>query len=872
MRLFSAIFLASGLMLPATSIAAGLPAIPTANGSYNVYVDRDGVMRRNDTKEEVSFYGTNYTVPFAHAYRALRSLGIDRKSAIDRDVYHMARLGFNGFRLHLWDVELSDSLGNLVENDHLDLLDYLLAQLEKRGIKTVITAQTNFGNGYPERNTDPNEAFTYDYEKCKVHDDPAAIKAQERYIGQLLSHRNPYTGKTYADDPELIAVEINNEPCHSGTEKEVKAYINRMARAIRRAGWKKSVLYNVSHNYDVTQAFYDADIDGTTYQWYPVNLVAGHERKGNFLPYVDQYDIPFADKVKGFGNKARVVYEFDPADNLYSYLFPAIARTFRKEGFQWMTQFAYDPTDMAWSNSEYQTHYLNLAYTPQKALSMMIAAEAARTIKRGADYGKYPVDTVFGDFMVSARRDLSVLNDGKKFYYTGDNAILPKDMAALGHVAGRHSSPVVNYEGEGAYFLDRISPDVWRLEVMPDVVLTSDPFAKPSLSKRVGEILYRDNAMSIDLPSLGKEYYFKGINDGNSRAGEARDGKISVYPGVYLLSTDKVALSSFKPDDRCGNIALGEFAAPAPREVAPVLVHEAVKAVERGGTLTIHADVASSEVPDSVVLYPGTVSFWNERNKLYPMARVSPYGYEVTIDSVGTDGASRFDYMIAVFGKDGSVKTWPSLAAGTPLDWDYLGDDATAGTRRYETPIVEPRSAVVLLDATAGGDGVELSSIPTDWGGTDFGWRHLAPKGENVIGLRLDRRDNGRRIILSKYVADIMSPRTISPMARLHLSLGDVKDEGVDSVTVAVVNRDGFTYAATVPLREGVVEVSPSDMTLANTLLSPEPYPVFLSREFVPDPATATPLSFGDIERVQLIFRQPSGTSADVGIKGIWIE
>ncbi|MEZ3589442.1 MAG: cellulase family glycosylhydrolase [Muribaculaceae bacterium] len=864
MRLFSAIFLASGLMLPTLAVAS--------TDSYNVYVDRDGVMRRDDTKEEVSFYGTNYTVPFAHAYRALGSLGIDRKSAIDRDVYHMARLGFNGFRLHLWDVELSDSLGNLVENDHLDLLDYLLAQLEKRGIKTVITAQTNFGNGYPERNTDPNGAFTYDYEKCKVHDDPAAIKAQERYIGQLLSHRNPYTGKTYAADPELIAVEINNEPCHSGTEKEVKAYVNRMVRAIRRAGWKKPVLYNVSHNYDVTQAFYDADIDGTTYQWYPVNLVAGHARKGNFLPYVDQYDIPFADKVKGFGSKARVVYEFDPADNLYSYLFPAISRTFRKEGFQWMTQFAYDPTDMAWSNSEYQTHYLNLAYTPQKALAMMIAAEAARTVKRGADYGKYPVDTVFGDFMVSARQDLSMLNDGKKFYYTGDNAIRPKDMAALEHVAGRHSSPVVNYEGEGAYFLDRISPDVWRLEVMPDVVLTSDPFAKPSLSKRVGEILYRDNAMSIDIPALGKQYYFKGINDGNSRSGEARDGKISVYPGVYLLSSDKAALSSFKPDDRLGNMALGEFAAPAPREVTPVLVHEAVKAVERGGTLTIHADVASSEVPDSVVLYPGTVSFWNERNKLYPMARVSPYGYEVTVDSVGVDGASRFDYMIAVFGKDGSVKTWPSLAAGTPLDWDYLGDDAPAETRRYETPIVEPRSAVVLLDATVGTDGVELSSIPTDWGGTDFGWRHLAPKGENVIGLRLDRRDNNRRVILSKYVADIMSPRTVSPMARLHLSLGDVNDEGVDSVTVAVINRDGFTYAATVPLREGVFEVSPSGMTLANTLLSPEPYPVFLSREFVPDPATATPLSFGDIERVQLIFRQPSGTSADVGIKGVWIE
>lgn len=127
-------------------------------------------------------------------------------------------------------------------------------------------------------------------------------------------------------------------------------------------------------------------------------------------------------------------------------------------------------------------------------------------------------------------------------------------------------------------------------------------------------------------------------------------------------------------------------------------------------------------------------------------------------------------------------------------------------------------------------------------------------------------------MILSKYVADIMSPRTISPEARIHLSLVDVRDEGIDSVTVAVVNSDGFTYAASVPLRGGEAVVSPSDMKLTNTLLSPEPYPVFLSREFVPDPATATPLSLDDIERVKLIFDQPSGTSTDVGIKGIWIE
>ena len=94
------------------------------------------------------YYGTNYTVPFAHAYRALGTLGVDRRQAIDRDVYHMSRLGLNAFRLHLWDVEISNGDGHLLANDHLDLVDYLLARLEERGIKAILTAQTNFGNGY----------------------------------------------------------------------------------------------------------------------------------------------------------------------------------------------------------------------------------------------------------------------------------------------------------------------------------------------------------------------------------------------------------------------------------------------------------------------------------------------------------------------------------------------------------------------------------------------------------------------------------------------------------------------------------------------------------------------------------------------------
>lgn len=530
---------------------------------YQVYVDDEGVMRRSDTKDEVSYYGTNYTAPFAYSYRALGYLGKDRKRAIDRDIYHISRMGLNAFRLHLWDVELADSAGNLMANDHLDLLDYMIAEFEKRGIDIILTAQTNFGNGYPEGNVDTG-SYSYDFEKCHVHDDPRAQEIQERYLQQLAKHVNPYTGRSYAGDNAIIAMEINNEPCHSGTEEEVTAYINRMVKALRKAGFKKPLLYNVTHNLYITPAFYNADIDGTTYQWYPTGLVSGHTRKGNLLPAFDDYTIPWKDTMPRYGKLARVVYEFDPADVMYSHLYPAVARAFRKEGFQWITQFAYDPIDIAAFNTEYPTHFLNLAYTPAKALSMMVAAEAAQEIPRGADYGAYPANTVFGHTRISFEEDLSEFNSPEKFLYSNSTASRPVAIDSLRQIAGHGSSPVVRYDGTGAYFLDAVGDTgAWRLEVLPDVTVVDDPFGNTDLkdAKVVTTSTSRD--MTVQLPQLGDSYLFKGINVGNDASGRAAGGRMAVRPGVYLLAADDAAFSAARNVDKvAGNIGLTEFVVP----------------------------------------------------------------------------------------------------------------------------------------------------------------------------------------------------------------------------------------------------------------------------------------------------------------------
>lgn len=59
----------------------------------NLFVDKQGVLRYKKSKEEAVFFGVNYTLPFAYAYRSHQQLGIDWKQAIDQDVYHLSRLG-----------------------------------------------------------------------------------------------------------------------------------------------------------------------------------------------------------------------------------------------------------------------------------------------------------------------------------------------------------------------------------------------------------------------------------------------------------------------------------------------------------------------------------------------------------------------------------------------------------------------------------------------------------------------------------------------------------------------------------------------------------------------------------------------------------
>jgi len=520
-------------------------------------IDPKGMLRWQRTGKEAAFFGVNYTVPFAYGYRSHLALGVSPQQAIDNDVYHMARLGINAFRVHVWDTEISDVAGNLLSNEHLRLFDYLLAKLEERGIYILITPIAFWGNGYPEKD-EQTGSFSNVYGKEQSVINEKAILAQERYLYQFFKHVNPYTGKTYGTDPFVVATELNNEPKHSGPQQLTTAYINRLNKAVRSTGWNKPVFYNISESPDYAAAVAGSKVDGFSFQWYPTGLVAGHEQKGNFLPNVDRYHIPF-DTIPAFLRKPRIIYEFDAADILQSYMYPAMARSFRTAGFQWATQFAYDPMATAYGNTEYQTHYLNLAYTPSKAISLLIAGEVFRNTPLFKSYGPYPADTAFAGFRLSYRENLSEMNTKEAFFYSNTTTSLPLNAAALKHLAGVGKSAVISYEGTGAYFMDKLPDGSWRLEVMPDVQKISDPFATASPDKEVNKIVWNEHPMTISLPGLNAGFHIQGLNKGNTLHVTAAGYSFRLKPGTYLLSNQQITAN---PAVRIGQIRMDEFVAP----------------------------------------------------------------------------------------------------------------------------------------------------------------------------------------------------------------------------------------------------------------------------------------------------------------------
>jgi hypothetical protein len=847
--------------------AQGTPGAAPANRA--VYLDNQGVVRWRDSRREVALFGANYVIHTASDYRAAGYVQGDRKKMIEEDMAHFARMGWDGLRLTFWgDWESADSLGNLLKTDHLDLLDWLIARARERGIYMLFSPIQLYNANWPDALDDTTSpGFGRRFSRDRMGTDPAAIAAQVNYLRQILGHVNRYTGVALKDEPAILFIELVNEPVHHPEDLDGSIrYINTLTEAVRSTGCRKLVFYNVSQDFRIAEAIRRSRAQGVTFGWYPSGLNSGHELQGNYLRGVDA----FPDMMRpDLARLPRIVYEFDSPDLRTGTMYPAMARTFRAVGAQFAAMFAYDMLQTASRNLGWQTHYLNLVYTPRKAMSAVIAAEAMRRLPRMRGYGAYPANTRFGDFQISAEDNLGQLVSRDVFLYAGTTGAKPPDPAALRRIAGVGSSSTVRYDGLGIYFLDRFGEGLWRLEVYPDAVPVRDPFEPMSPDKIVTRAINHRWPMQITLPDLGGSFTVQPVTAGNPAPETARDGRFWPTPGVYVLSaTGTVDLAALP--GHIGPIGFGEYHPPPP-DTMPVSVEPlAAPAYLAGADAEIRVRVVEARPADSVKLFLRQRA--GDVYHAYPMSSVGGYEYSALLPARAMrEGA--YEFVVSRF-QENSVQTFPGGLDRQPWNWDYYESAS------WRVDVVGPGTPLELF--TPDRDATRLAFTRIG----DAGRRGLfhiawsAVSGRPVFHLELpvdpsgtalpdytaslvilDRVKARREAILGSESLRIRL-RGLGPHQRLHITL--MEDDGTSWTTA--LSADTSWTEASLPL---------SALKVGRGVLLPQGFPGEWNYWVGPAGGrggASDRLRLDHLERVQLSLRSEDGVRVTPGSYGVEVE
>jgi hypothetical protein len=167
------------------------------------FIRVDGQHFVND-KGRVIFWGTNICA----------SANFPSKEQSKIVAARLASLGFNCVRLH--HLDMAEIWGGWnaksfvqIDPERLELLDYFIYQLKQNGIYVNINLHVSrtldHRDGFPDVDKRPS------YDKGLDNFYPKFIELQKKYARDLLLHYNKYTKSTYADEPAVALVEINNE-------------------------------------------------------------------------------------------------------------------------------------------------------------------------------------------------------------------------------------------------------------------------------------------------------------------------------------------------------------------------------------------------------------------------------------------------------------------------------------------------------------------------------------------------------------------------------------------------------------------------------------------------------------------------------------
>lgn len=519
-----------------------------------IYV-QDGTLFHEDGSE-VALWGVNFQSAMSWEWRiSNRGKGWRHKfdadawkARIDRGFDEIQLMGCEVIRIHLCPGDLADGKGDLLEGEWLDMLDYTMAECFRRGLYINFAFLNHLGEGGEEAILS-SKLKEHKWEAMVL---PQKIEASENYIRQLVDRPNPYdANRPYKHNPAWIVAEIMNEPswprekpsaeqfpdgiqiydawldanqAHDSQEswlsfktESIRNYINRMDALLYGAQlpavpcwnlyWSQGPRHEGWEAYDAAAGSTVPIVSFSTYPGQNDSVRGIDLSDRNYLPYLQQsYDNAdwqgWLQQDRFKGKKAAIVYEFETWHNQSTYLYPAMAKYFRAQGAQVATMWTYYLNEPGEARGRTASHNLNVVTTPRKAASFMVAKEVFKHTPRYLPYKVTDADADrIGDAALSFPLDLSAYANGDDLIYSGDIGHDFIEIPGLPkRIAGYGSSPFVEYQGQGLYFLEAVFEQGefafrWNLKVMPHARFAG---ARAANSEGMAVVKHSSVALNVD--------------------------------------------------------------------------------------------------------------------------------------------------------------------------------------------------------------------------------------------------------------------------------------------------------------------------------------------------------------------------------------
>ena len=441
-----------------------------------------------------------------------------------------------------------------------------------------------------------------------------------------------------------------------------------------------------------------------------------------------------------------------------------------------------------------------------------------------AKFGNYPQNTVFQNFRVDYKTDLAEYNSDEKFFYSNTTSTIPKNEKKLKEIAGLGNSSVVEYDGLGAYFIDKIDENVWRLEVMPDAILIDNPFGRNSPDKTVGVIKWETHKMKLNLNELGSNFNLEPINDGNTFTSIVNDKSFLIKPGTYIISKKGIH-KRWKPNDAFKTNTLKDYYAPNTTVDRPWFKHKSIKEITENKELAISIQFVSEKKPKEILIVG-----YNSDREYFTIKTESKgkYQYTAKIPSEKVK-IGYLNYNIVVKLDDDNSITYPSGNDGNLYDWDFYD------RKPYKVSVIPKSNPIYLFDAKD-----DANLLVREWR-KSFKLIPTVNKDEAEYQVNLEKlfypdneNLNANPIYdysFKHFIIDKISGRKEDLSSKKHLVFyGSALNNKPCKLQLAFVLDDGSSFGKVIEIGTDLKEypILISELRPVKTVTLPRPYPTFL--------------------------------------------